>query len=93
MSVFLSFWLIACANSTSGTIDIGDPPAGLVTCTIETVPEIPGEPGTALSKAQAAKAIGEQRTSALAKDKCSLDWQAHYKDLRDALRLMSTTSK
>src|SRR5512146_971881 len=86
-SVFLPISLIGCADSISGTIDIGEPPPGLVACTIETVPAIPGAPGTPLDKAQAAQAIGEQRTSALAKDKCSADWLAHYNDLRKALML------
>lgn len=79
--------LTGCADSTSGVIDIGDPPPGLVACTIETVPAVPGAYGTAISKAQAAQGLGEQRTSALAKDKCAADWLDHYNDLRAALML------
>lgn len=86
-SAFAPTLLTGCAGSTSGIIDIGAPPPGLVACTIETVPALPGDYGTPLSKAQAAQALGEQRTSALAKDKCAADWLAHYNDLRAALKL------
>jgi hypothetical protein len=92
MSASVLILLTGCADSTSGVIDIGDPPPGLVACTIETVPALPGDYGTPFSKAQAAQAIGEQRMSALAKDKCASDWLAHYNDLRAALTLKGVSA-
>lgn len=87
MSAFTLTLLTGCATSTSGVIDIGDPPPGLVTCTIETVPALPGPYGTAITKSQATASLGEQRTSVLAKGKCAGDWLAYYNDLRRALLL------
>lgn len=87
MSASLPILLIGCANSISGTIDIGDPPPGLVACTVETVPALPGSHGTAITKSQATSSLGEQRTSALAKGACAGDWLDFYNDLRQALLL------
>jgi len=78
--------LIGCAPSSEVLApDLGEAPDGLKACTVETVPDLPGGTGTPLSKAQSAQAIGEQRTSAKAKDSCARDWQAYWDDVRARL--------
>lgn len=57
----------------------------LALCTDEPVPAIPGEPGTPLRKAEVAGVIGDQRTSALAKDRCAHDWRDFYSALRKGI--------
>lgn len=82
--------LTACAASTdivkpilpTETLDLQE-------CTDEALPTIPGASGTEIPKRDVATVIGQQRTAALAKDKCSRDWQAFYTDLR--VRLNGTS--
>ncbi len=60
-------------------------PADLTRCTAETVPDIPGAPGTGLDKAQSSQALAEQRAAAKAKDRCSRSWADFYEDLRKSI--------
>jgi hypothetical protein len=46
------------------------------------VPPIPGATGTALTKAQAAEALGDQRAAALLKDRCAKEWAGFYGEMR-----------
>lgn len=57
----------------------------LSACVGVDVPPIPGEPGTALSREQAAGTLAEQRASALAGHRCGRDYNAWYLDLRAGL--------
>lgn len=56
-------------------------PAGLSACTAEMVPPIPGAPGSALTRSDAAAALAAQRASVLAKARCAADWFIFYTDL------------
>lgn len=51
----------------------------------QTVPKLPGAPGTGWDTGTAAAIIGDQRRAALAKDACAHDWAAFYIDLRAGL--------
>ena len=60
-------------------------PAGLTACTDRAVPALPGTPGTAWSDLETPGIIGDQRSAALAKDRCAHDWRSFYADLRSRL--------
>jgi hypothetical protein len=62
-------------------LKLPDVPAGLQACTDAAVPPIPGARGTALTKAQAAEALADQRAAALSKDRCAKAWQTFYQAL------------
>lgn len=86
MFALIPFSLTACEHS----IDVQAPqlpdfPLGLKVCAGLAVPPIPGERGSPLTKEQAAVSLGEQRASALSKDRCVKDNQAWYLDLRKSL--------
>lgn len=49
------------------------------------MPAIPGAAGEPIVKGDTAGTIGDQRTSALAKDKCSHDWRDFYLNLRKGI--------
>jgi hypothetical protein len=49
------------------------------------VPAVPGAHGTALTKAQAAEILVDQRAAALAKDRCSKNWKIFYDNLKNSL--------
>jgi hypothetical protein len=54
-------------------------------CVIETVPAIPGEPGTGLTQAQAVDAIAQQRTAAMSNFMCKQDFATWYLDLQKSI--------
>lgn len=57
------------------------------------MPGIPGSPGEPILKADAAGVIGDQRTSAVAKDKCAHDWRDFYQSLRNRIGGFSADGK
>jgi len=74
--------LTACAASTEAVSpSLPAAPAGLTSCTAVAVPAIPGANGTALTKAQAAEALADQRAAALAKARCAGSWKKYYDGL------------
>ncbi len=78
--------LTGCAGSNEIVApQLPETPAGLRACTDTALPPIPGAQGTALTKAQAAQALAEQRAAAAAKSRCAEDWDAFYADLRKSL--------
>ena len=80
--------LTACDHSANyAPPDLPDETQDLKDCTSELVPGIPGTPGQGIPKSQTSMVIGEQRTSALSKDKCAHDWRAFYADLDDLVLL------
>ena len=85
-SAFLPLLLTGCATSTEAVAPVlPAAPAGLAVCTAAPVPAIPGARGTALTKAQAAEALADQRAAALAKDRCAQGWASFYTDLKSNL--------
>lgn len=83
-SLLLLMLLIACVPFTE-EINLPDIPPPLKDCAASSIPNIPGEPGTPLTKEQVAVSLSEQRASALSKDRCVKDSQAWYFDLRKNL--------
>jgi hypothetical protein len=82
----LPIWLTSCAPS----IEVARPDLPAVTgdldrCTDAAVPALPGAPGTGWDGRQVVGIIGDQRRSALAKDRCARDWRSFYQDLRARL--------
>ena len=79
--------LTGCGTSPPEIIkpNLPEEPIGIKTCTDEAVPSLPGSPGTGWTTPEAVQIIGDQRTAAFSKDRCSHDWREFYKDLRDRL--------
>jgi hypothetical protein len=78
--------LTACAASNEIVApQLPEVPAGLRVCTDAALPPIPGAPGSALTKAQAAQALAEQRAAATAKNRCAAAWDDFYADFRKSL--------
>lgn len=83
---FLPLWLTNCAASNDVVpVTLPAAPAGLVDCTDTAVPPIPGARGAALTKAQAAEALADNRAAALAAHRCAVAWRDFYGDLRGSL--------
>lgn len=83
---FLPILLTGCAGSTEYVApQLPAVTADLRACTDAAITPIPGAAGTALSTAQVAQAIGEQRSAALSKDRCAKAWDAFYADLRKSI--------
>jgi hypothetical protein len=75
--------LTACGTSNNyAPPDLPEETQDLKDCTSELVPALPGKRGEGIAKSQTAGVIGDQRASALSKDKCAHDWRAFYADLR-----------
>lgn len=79
--LFPLIWLIACAPS----IEVAKPnlaatPPGLATCTEAPVTALPGAAGTPWNTRDVVSIIGDQRSDALAKDKCAHDWRSFYEN-------------
>ncbi len=88
LSACLPLLLTACAASTDAVSPaLPAAPSGLASCAAADVPAIPGARGTALTKAQAAESLGDQRAAALAKDRCSRGWASFYGDLKTSLEI------
>jgi hypothetical protein len=85
--LFLPLWLTACAssNNDNGKPSLPAEPTGLAACTDATVPALPGAVGTGWGNDETPGIIGDQRTAALAKNKCSHDWRSFYSDLRNKM--------
>lgn len=87
MCVCLPTLLIGCATSNEVVQPpLPDAPAGLMACAGAAVPPLPGGRGTALTRAQVAAALGDQRAAALAATRCAGAWLVFYDDLRRGLR-------
>lgn len=83
---FLPLWLTSCAASNEVVpVTMPTAPAGLVACADTAMPGLPGAVGTALTKAQAAEALVDNRAAALAAHRCAVAWREFYGDLRAAL--------
>ena len=61
------------------------PPLDLVACVDTNVTPLPGAPGTAWNTQDTVGIIGDQRSDALAKDKCAHNWRSFYEDYRSKL--------
>lgn len=86
LSAFLPMLLTACAASNEIVApQLPEAPSGLRACTDVALLPILGAPGSALTKAQAARALAEQRATAAAKNRCAAAWDAFYTDLRKSL--------
>lgn len=85
--LFLLPSLIGCASSNSdpGKPKLPPEPPGLTVCTDAEVPVLPGAAGTDWDTADAAGAVGGQRSAALSKNRCTHDWRSFYADLRNKL--------
>lgn len=81
MSVFLPLWLTGCAGSNDIVPVLPAAPDTLVLCAGADVSPLPGEPGTGLTRVQAAEALADNRAAALMKDRCARSWAAFYDDL------------
>lgn len=84
-SLLLLTLLIGCGTSNRDDLQLPDIPPNLKNCANVEIPAIPGERGSPLTKEQAANSLGEQRASALSKDRCVKDTQAWILDLRKSL--------
>ncbi|MBV9548898.1 MAG: hypothetical protein JO256_04410 [Alphaproteobacteria bacterium] len=74
--------LTGCAHSVDvAPPQLPDEPPGLTACTDEPVPGLPGATGQSWDTAAVVGIIGDQRSSALAKDRCGHDWRDFYNDL------------
>jgi hypothetical protein len=51
-------------------------------CADRPLHDIPGKKGDKIVKGQTAGVLGDQRSDALAKDKCAKDWRAFYLDTK-----------
>lgn len=80
-SAFLLIWLTGCASSNEAGLSLPEAPAGLVACAEYPVPALPGVKGSALTKAQVAESLADQRSAVLIKDRCAKAWGAYYADL------------
>lgn len=87
LRLFPLLWLTACAtsNSDTGKSHLPDEPPGLARCTDQPVPGLPGARGTSWGNDQTSGIIGDQRTAALAKDRCAHDWRSFYQDTKKKL--------
>ena len=79
--------LTACGAFSSGTVKpaLPPPPPGLVACTDAPVTPLPGARGTAWDSAAVTGIIGDQRSDAMTKARCSWNWRKFYEDLRTRL--------
>lgn len=75
--------LTGCASYTEAVRPhLPDATADLNACADQELHAIPGQKGTAIPKGQTAGVIGDQRSDALAKDKCAKDWRSFYLDTK-----------
>jgi len=77
--------LTGCAVSSDARPHLPEPTQDLKDCRDALVPEIPGVAGSSIPKSKVAGVIGDQRASALDKDKCSHDWSDFYGDVKRRL--------
>lgn len=83
---------MGCATSIdSAPPSLPETPPVLASCTATLITPIPGERGEPLTMSQVVGAIGDQRSDAFSKARCSDDWKSFYEDLRQRLMTPTTT--
>jgi hypothetical protein len=83
---FLLISLTSCDHSNEVQApQLPEPKQALKDCVAEPVPALPGQPGTGFSEGETPGIIGDQRKSALAKDRCAHNYNDWYLDLRKSL--------
>lgn len=75
--------LTGCAHSIEAVRpSLPDATGDLNACADQPLHAIPGSKGERITKGQTARVIGDQRSDALAKDKCARDWRDFYLDTK-----------